>query len=145
MNNNELKAKRHRHEDRVTLEAESLQRVDGWIEQVTSTTKGVTVTRKDVVNWMVSQRGPLLSSNEVNGLRTQFFSDVRFLQQAIKELKSAKRRGDQVDLSEILSSANHAQVPAPKRRLVRRKSQAKDTDCAAPETLVDSPTLNPLG
>lgn len=93
---------------------------------------------------MVNQRSPLLSSDEVNGLRTLFFSDVRFLQQAIKELKSAKRRGDQVNLSEILSSANHAQVPAPKRRLVRRKPQVKDAHCQAHEPLADNSAIDPL-
>ncbi len=89
------KTKRQRHDDRVTLDVETLQRMDAWIEQVKAATKGVAVSRKDLVNWMVRQHDSHLSPDELAALRSKFFDEVRFLQQTIREVKAARqqRRG----------------------------------------------------
>lgn len=131
MSDVELKNKRQRHQDRVTLDQESLSRVDTWIEQIRSTAKGIVVARKDVVNWLVKQHDELLAPNELDELKSRYFSDVRFLQQAIKELRAAKRRGDAVNLAEILGGATASLKTAPVRR--RRKKRALAGEVPSPE------------
>jgi hypothetical protein len=107
MNTEEVKSKRQRHQDRVTLDQECLDRVDGWIEQVTSVAKGVALSRKDVVNWIVKQHNEQLSGDELTELKARYFNEVRFLQQAIKTLQAAKRGGTPISLDEILANASH--------------------------------------
>lgn len=143
MSSQELKTKRRRHEDRVTLDQDSLQRVDAWIVQVTSTAKGVNVARKEVVNWLVKQHDEQLSTNELNELKSMYFSEVRFLQQAIRELKAAKHRGEPVTLEEILGAATNKLVsPSAKRRRSRRRQSASGT--GIPENADASQLVNVL-
>ena len=144
MSDLEPKAKRQRHEDRVTLDEESLRQVDRWIAQVTSATKGVALSRKDVVNWLVKQHTEELTTDELNELKGKYFNEVRFLQQAIKELRAAKQRGEAVTLEEILGTASHATAPAPKRRRARRKSSAGEGEALAPDVLAESHMVNVL-
>lgn len=136
MSDMELKNKRQRHQDRVTLDQGSLNRVDAWIEQIRFTAKGIVVARKDVVNWLVRQHDELLAPTELDELKSRYFSDVRFLQQAIKELRAAKRRGDAVDLAEILGGATANLKTAPVRR--RRKKRELAGEFPSPELDTDS-------
>ena len=86
----QIKAKRSRHYDRVTLTATSLTRINSWISEITSKEKGVTLTHKDIINWLIGRHTDKLSPEEMQELKSQFFDEVKFLQAALRELRTAK-------------------------------------------------------
>lgn len=133
--------KRQRHQDRVTLDQESLQRVDGWIEQVTSNAKGVNVARKEVVNWLIKQHDEHLLPIELDELKSKYFSDVRFLQQAIRELKAAKQRGEPITLGEIFGAATPKLGTAPVRRRRSRRKEATPEGGAMVSEIIDGSSM----
>jgi hypothetical protein len=92
------KAKKRRHEDRITLNDSSLNKVDSWISQVTSLSKGVSLNRRDLVNWFIENQDDALSPSVAHQLKTSFFNELRFLNEAIKEVRSARTRGETVNL-----------------------------------------------
>lgn len=98
------KAKRNRHHDRVVLDQNSLKRIDAWIEQVTLTGKGVMLSRKEMVNWIIGSHEELLPPQSLTTLKTLFFSELRFLHEAIKEVRAAKLKGEKVNMDLVMSN-----------------------------------------
>lgn len=121
MSESTIKAKRLKHQDRVTLSQSSLERVDTWMSQIMSQSHGVSATRKDLVNWLILSRPVELTESEQSELRSQFFSEVRFLQQAIKDLKAARARGDGLTLQQIIGQQS-AMGKAKKARRDKKKA-----------------------
>ena len=125
------KSKKLRHFDRVTLSGEALTRIDGWIAQVTSKNKGVSVSRKDYLNWFILQHPETLSDEEVSRLETQFFDEIRFLSQSLKEMRAARARGEVVDLSAVLKAKEApAEGSRPRRQRRARSKKQMDTSGA---------------
>lgn len=89
--------------DRVTLYDEALRRVDGWIKQVEQSKAGVSLFRKDILNWFVLSSPELLPVASVDAMAAQFFDQERFLKQALKRVRDAKVRGENLSLSDIMS------------------------------------------
>jgi len=111
------KSKQVRHFDRVTLDAEALSRIDGWIEQLTSHNKGVNLSRKDCLNWLVNHHSASLTQEEVAELGAKFFDEIRFLSQSLKEMRAARARGETVNLESVLKHPkNDTAVSTPKKQ-----------------------------
>lgn len=73
-----------RHHDRVGLDSACLKRVDGWIEQVTQVAKGVTLTRKDMVNWIVNRHAEVLPPSATSELKAQFSMKFGFFSRRLR-------------------------------------------------------------
>lgn len=133
------KSKRTHHFDRVTLSGEALTRIDGWIEQVTKN-KGVSVSRKDCLNWFILQHSANLSSEEIAQLEIQFFDEIRFLSQSLKEMRAARARGESVDLSALLK-AKEVPGDGSRPRRQRRARAKKQADTSGESQDAPSQTL----
>ncbi len=112
------KVKRNRYRDRVVLEVDSLMKIDDWINQVMQSAKGVLLTRKDMVNWIINSQEDVLAPNSINALKGKFFDEIRFLKQAIKEVKVAKTMGERINMEEVM---NGKKLPNIKRRRPKKE------------------------
>lgn len=113
--------------DRVTLYEESLKRVDGWIKQVEESKAGVSLFRKDILNWFVLNSAEMLPVASIEAMATQFFDQERFLKQALKRVREAKGRGENLSLSDIMSDE---QSVKPKKERKPRAPKTLPLDAA---------------
>ena len=88
--------------ERVVLNADVATKLDTWITRITESRQGVSLSRKDVINWLVMSKGENLSPLEMKELADAHYDDVKFLQFAMRELKSARANGESVDLQDFL-------------------------------------------
>lgn len=119
--------------DRVTLYDEALKRVDGWIKQVEESKAGVSLFRKDVLNWFVLNSAEVLPVASVEAMAAQFFDQERFLKQAIKRVREAKGRGENLSLSDIMSEEQSVKPkkerkPRAPKRLTAEAALATDKE-----------------
>lgn len=89
--------------DRVTLYEDAMKRVDGWIKQVQDSKTGVSLFRKDILNWYILNAPEQLDASGVAALAAQFFDQERFLKQALKQVRDAKCRGETLSLKALMS------------------------------------------
>jgi len=109
--------KRYQNPERANLNKESLFKVNGWLEQLKPKLRGSKISRSDLINWLVTQKPEALTDREVSELITNYFDPVKALEWAVSEIKSAKSRGEEVDLSTFVSEKFLA-----KKIIKRRKS-----------------------
>lgn len=101
----EIKAKKRIPKyDRVTLYEEAMKRVDGWISQVEASKGGVSLFRKDILNWYILDSPEQLDKDSVEALAVQFFDQERFLKQALQRVRDAKGRGENLSLTDIMNA-----------------------------------------
>jgi hypothetical protein len=131
----EKNKKRQRHFDRVTLEADTLVRLDSWIGQVEGMKAGVVLSRKDILNWLVMSMPDKLSSAQEKGLADEFYSELRYIQFAEREIRAAETRGERLTLKDLEARRAQGQV-IPKRK----SRKPKTADNAAPDAHDSSPS-----
>lgn len=116
------KTKRSRHPDRITIDPEPLMKLDVWMKHLLSKHKGIQVTRRDLVNWLIKRHSEELSRSEEEDLKGMFYDEERFLRYAWEEIKAAKARGEKLSLQEILQ---RKEAPPIEKR-PRKKSEPKN-------------------
>jgi hypothetical protein len=121
--------KRQRHFDRVTLDAATLAKLDSWIGQVEAVKHGVHLCRKEILNWLVMNLPERLSPAQERGLADEFYSELRYLQFAEREIRAAEAKGERLSLKELEARRAHAQV-MPTRK--SRKTKSSDTSSSEP-------------
>lgn len=80
--------------DHVALTGESIKKIENWLAQVETKKKGVKISRKDFLNWLVEKIPENLSGGDVSALIAKFYDEERFLRQLLREVKRAKENGD---------------------------------------------------
>ena len=111
----ETKKKRIPKYDRVTLYEESMNQVDNWIKQVQDSRTGVSLCRKDILNWYINNAPEQLEAKAVEKLASQFFDQERFLRQALKRVRDAKGRGETVTIEELMADEQSVKPKKPRR------------------------------
>jgi len=111
--------------ERVTLSEEVVKRLDQWSAQARGARPGVDISRRDLVNWLILSHSEVLSSSEEKALSDEYYDELRFIQFAVKELKAAKLRGENVTLQELMGSA--ATLPEIAGKLAPRKRRQRKT------------------
>jgi hypothetical protein len=114
--------------DRVTLYDDALKRIDGWIKQVEQSKAGVSLFRKDILNWFVLNAVETLPVASIDAMAVQFFDQERFLKQALKRVREAKERGENLSLSDIMSDE---QSVKPKKDRKPRTPRMRAPDIAS--------------
>lgn len=130
----ETKKKRIPKYDRVTLYEEAMKRVDGWIKQAQDSKVGVSLFRKDILNWYILSAPEQLDAKAIEELGVQFFDQERFLKQALKRVRDAKGRGETLSLQELISDEQSVKLKKP------RKPRAPKEDRI--ESICDSSVTN---
>lgn len=79
--------------EHVTLLPESVQKINSWLEQVSFKKKGVKISRKQFVNWLIEKMPENLSSSDLSSLIDKFFDERKLLRQLLRESSKAKAEG----------------------------------------------------
>lgn len=119
------KKKRIPKYDRVTLYDEAMKRVDSWIKQVEDSKVGVSLFRKDILNWHILSAPEKLDAKALEELTAQFFDQERFLKQALKRIRDAKGRGEMLSLKELMSDEQSVKTKKPRKLRAPKDSQAE--------------------
>lgn len=121
--------------DRVTLYDEALNRIDGWIKQVEQSKAGVSLFRKDILNWFVLSSPELLPAASIDAMAVQFFDQERFLKQALKRVREAKERGENLSLSDIMSDEQSVKPKKDRKPRAPKKLSTVTPDASDKEIL----------
>jgi len=104
--NNETKTKEQRGSlDRITLNSDTLQRVDRWLNQLTDHCKGIRASRTDIVRWLISSHSPELSLSELRAAKEAMFDDLEYALWLAKEIREARGRGEKVSILDLVHFA----------------------------------------
>lgn len=131
----EAKKKRIPKYDRVTLYEEAMKRVDGWISQVQDAKAGVSLFRKDILNWHILSAPERLDADGIAALAAQFFDQERFLKQALKRVRDAKGRGETLSLQALMSDEQSVKPKKPRKPRAPKEVSA--------EAICDDPATTP--
>lgn len=129
----ETKKKRIPKYDRVTLYEDAMKRVDGWIKQVQDAKAGVSLFRKDILNWHILSAPEQLDEDGIARLAAQFFDQERFLKQALKRVRDAKGRGETLSLQALMIDEQSVKPKKP-RKPRAPKEVSTEAISAAPTT-----------
>lgn len=92
-------AKRHEH---IALSDLSSEKITNWIEQAANKKKGVRITRKDFVNWLIEKSPENLGGGDLNSLTDRFYDEASFLRQLLREVNKAKKDGQAAPALEFI-------------------------------------------
>jgi hypothetical protein len=79
--------------DHVALLPSSSQRIKAWTSQVALKKKGVKISRKQFVNWLIEKMPENLSSSDIASLIENFFDERKLLRELLRESNRAKAEG----------------------------------------------------
>lgn len=79
--------------EHVALSATSTQKINAWLEQVNLKKKGVKISRKDFINWLIEKSPENLSGGDLSVLIERFYDEAKFLRQRLREVSQAKAEG----------------------------------------------------
>lgn len=96
---NETKKKR---QDHVALTEESVRKVSGWFNYISSKKRGVKISRKDFVNWLIERLPETPSNGDVGALVERFYDEEAFLRQLLREVKRTKQDGQESTLELVV-------------------------------------------
>jgi nucleoid DNA-binding protein len=116
--------RRYSNPERASLNNEALARVNSWMCQLKPKLKGSKVSRSDLVNWFILQKSDQLGDREVADLVKAYFDPVKALEWAVAEVKSAKARGESIDLTEFVSTKFIAKPRKPRKRKEPKESRS---------------------
>lgn len=93
-----------RHPDRLVASPEVLTRLNEWLSFLERKLKGISLTRNQLMNWIIMSHPASLSQSEIKQLAEQFFDEIRFAEWAVKELRIAKARGENIRFADIVAN-----------------------------------------
>jgi hypothetical protein len=88
--------------DRIVVTPEALQRLNGWLQTLEHSLKGVRLSRNQLVSWLISSHPESLSEEETSSIESRYFDEVKFAEWALRELKRSKAIGQSTTLAEII-------------------------------------------
>lgn len=128
---------KNQHPDRIKISPEALTKLGKWNDEISRRLRGVKLTRSDLVNFLILNHEEQLSSRELGALEKEFFDEVKFAQWAVEELKSARSKGEQVTLAEIISTRRATNSEAHPSSRPKRNSKKNQQ---APSEQLNEPT-----
>lgn len=134
--------KKIRHPDRITLSPNSLARLSDWIDQIKEHRKGINVTRSDLVNALIKNHLEKLSQQELKQFEQEFFDEARFAKWALKEILTARTRGENLTLSQLIEKqkSGRSENTVPKAR--KQKSSNSSVNSIVQSTSTKTDTAN---
>ncbi|MBS1983071.1 MAG: hypothetical protein JST16_02770 [Bdellovibrionales bacterium] len=102
--------------DRVALTNASVNKLNLWIEQLARSKRGVTINRKELVNWLLEGAPAQLANAQIDDIGSKFYDDLKFLNQVVHEMKEARARGERVTLDQFLKATESVKIAPPAER-----------------------------
>ncbi len=135
--------KKARHPDRITLDPASLQKLANWISQLNTGNPGISVTRSNLVAWLIDNHSDQLSSAEILGLEARYFDSVKYAKWAVREVIAAKARGESLNLK-LTSASESTKTPASPRKRSRKATASKNANESVDSLTSSQSTSNSL-
>lgn len=63
------------------------------MEQISQRKKGLKISRKDFINWLIDKAPDVLSNSDFSNLVDQFYDEATFLRELLRDVKKAKAEG----------------------------------------------------
>lgn len=79
--------------EHIALSETSTTKINSWFEQINSKKKGVKISRKDFINWLIEKSPDTLSGGDLSALIDRFYDEAAFLRQLLRDVKLAKSEG----------------------------------------------------
>jgi hypothetical protein len=111
-NTNPSKKRQARRLDRVTLRDEVLARLAIWREQLIQNFPGLKISNADLVEYCILAKSDELLASDLKAIKNEYYDEIQLTAWALKEMKEAKKRGEEVSLADIL---NRGKSPTEKR------------------------------
>jgi hypothetical protein len=111
-------------QDRVSLDGDSLERLNKWLAQLQEELQGIKVSRTDLVRWLIHSHAVLLTRNEMDGIREQCFDDVEYASWALRQVKKARAEGQKLSLQDVMKA--HSPRVARAKRTHRARQLSED-------------------
>ncbi len=102
-------SKKRKSVERVAITKEVSKRLDGWVLQLEEQAKGISATRADVMNFLLSSYPEELSAEDVRELNKRHFDEVKFTLWLARTLKQAKQNGENVRLEDLYKEHGRTQ------------------------------------
>lgn len=111
MSENENKLQRPRLEH-VALAESSSAKISNWLNQAAAKKRGLKISRKDFINWLIDKTPDNLSNGDFSSLIERFYNDAQFLRQLLRDVNAAKAEG-KADLGfELVVKQKRAEIKA---------------------------------
>ncbi|MFZ4402478.1 MAG: hypothetical protein ACOYOK_00110 [Pseudobdellovibrionaceae bacterium] len=107
--------------EHVALSAASVQKINAWLEQASAKKKGVKISRKDFINWLIEKSPDNLSGSDLSALIDRFYDEAKFLRHLLREVTQAKAKGKSDSKFELVVKAKKVE---PKKEV----DEAEDGD-----------------
>lgn len=133
---------RPRHPDRLTVSPETLERLNGWVADLEERLKGISITRNQLVQWLIMSHEAALSAPELRQIEDEFFDELKFAEWAIKELKTAQARGERVSLADIVARSRAAKAEKPRVHTQSKRSRKSPENATADAEKQSHPVMS---
>jgi hypothetical protein len=139
----ELKKKRRRNSfDRIVLSEETQTILAGLISEIAEATNGmVKLHGRELANFLIQTRCQSLSTDEVAQLRAKYFDEAKAANWMVSQIRSAKTRGEKVDLEELIKIIQMQSVdkkPRVNRSSKKSKMFSPDASSAGNNEVISS-------
>lgn len=116
-----------KQQERVTLGQEESKQVDAWLIQVNESSKGfLTLTKSDIVNFLVRQHKIELTTRELNQIRSDHYDPIRHITWITPQIKQALHNGDIARVSELQGELRKVELSVVKGVIPKHKSISSD-------------------
>jgi hypothetical protein len=103
--------------EHVALSATSVQKINAWLEQMAAKKKGVKVSRKDFINWLIEKSPDNLSGGDLSALIDRFYDEAKFLRHLLREVNQAKAEGRSKTGFELVVKAKRTDTKQEEERI----------------------------
>lgn len=79
--------------EHVALSASSVHKINVWLDQASAKKKGVKISRKDFINWLIEKSPDNLGGGDLSALIDRFYDEAKFLRHLLREVNQAKADG----------------------------------------------------
>ena len=132
--NEVISKSRRTNPDRIVIDPETVAIVNSITAQLAETFNGmVNLKMKEIVNFVLQQRGHLLNKSELRTIRKKYFDDVRAAQWALEKLQEAKGLGQNLTFADVLEKMQFPLQTQQKDNARLVKVSSNSTDLASVE------------
>lgn len=110
--------------ERLTLKPSELLKLDRWVSELNQKFNAmIRLTKSDLANFLIRQHPDTLSDSEVAQIENENFDEVRWLNWALNQIRSAKKDGQILTLNDLMTKRQLEPNPSPKTSKRKRSNQ----------------------
>ncbi len=114
--------------EHVALSVESVQKINAWLEQASTKKKGVKISRKDFINWLIEKSPDNLSGGDLSALIDRFYDEAKFLRHLLREVNQAKADGKSETGFELILKARKSEIKRDSHDVITSESITESDD-----------------